>query len=431
MSFARLGLSESLLQAVNDQGYVNPTAIQERVIPSILAGNDIMATAQTGTGKTASYVLPILECITGRKLRAKRIRALVLVPTRELARQVADSVNRYGQHSAIRCLAMYGGGDMVDQKKQLIGGDQGPSGVDVVVATPGRLLDMLHQRALFFDELEYLVLDEADRMLDLGFIGDINKIIERLPSQRQNLLFSATMPLSVKKLVKTMVLNPVEISLIENNTDRPDISQWLITVDKDKKSALLSHLISLHNWPQALIFIRTKHGCVKLVEQLAKRGIHADYIHGDRSQAIRSEVLVNFKSGKCGLLVATAVAARGLDIEALDRVVNYDLPNEVDEYIHRIGRTGRAGAKGEAISLVSKDDFKTLCAIESRLGHIIERRDLNEFIPKKVVPVSILNYVPQKKWPITKGKKNIKDKVGASNNKKGDTPPNPFPWESK
>ncbi|WP_075187026.1 DEAD/DEAH box helicase [Teredinibacter haidensis] len=395
MSFSKLGLSSSLLQAIADQGYVTPTPIQERAIPVILAGKDLIATAQTGTGKTAGFVLPIIDRIAGRKLRGKRIRALVLVPTRELAVQVADDVERYARHSDISCLAMYGGSDMASQKQQLI------DGVDIVVATPGRLLDMAHQRALHFDELEYVVLDEADRMLDMGFIADINKIIERLPAERQNLLFSATMSASVKQLIKTTIFHAIEISLAGDDVNKPDISQWLVTVDKDKKSALLSHLIQSHQWQQALIFIRTKHGAVKLVEQLAKRGITADYIHGDRSQSVRSEILADFKSGKCGLLVATGVAARGLDIDALDRVVNYDLPNEVDEYIHRIGRTGRAGAKGEAVSLVSKDDFNALCAIESRLDHIIERRDLEEFAPRKMVPISILNYVPKNKRPDT------------------------------
>ncbi|WP_045859372.1 DEAD/DEAH box helicase [Teredinibacter purpureus] len=391
MSFSELGLSQSLLQAIADKGYVTPTPIQEQAIPVVLAGKDLIATAQTGTGKTASFILPIIDRVAGRKLRGKRIRALVLVPTRELAVQVAENVARYSVHSDIRCIAMYGGSDMESQKQALI------AGVDIVVATPGRLLDMVHQRALHFDELEYLVLDEADRMLDMGFVDDINKIIERLPTERQNLLFSATMSKSVKQLVKTTIFHAVEISLGSSNINKPDIEQWLVTVDKDKKSALLSHLIQTHNWQQALIFIRTKHGAVKLVEQLAKRGITADYIHGDRSQAARTEILASFKSGECGLLVATGVAARGLDIDTLDRVVNYDLPNEVDEYIHRIGRTGRAGAKGEAVSLISKDDFNTLCAIESRLGHIVERRDLEAFAPRKVVPISILNYVPKNK----------------------------------
>ncbi|MBU2885147.1 DEAD/DEAH box helicase [Gilvimarinus agarilyticus] len=391
MPFTALGLSESLVRAIAEQGYESPTPIQEKAIPVVLSGKDLIATAQTGTGKTASFVLPIIERLAGRKLRGKRIRALVLVPTRELAVQVAENISRYAKYSNISYLAMYGGSEIALHKRQLI------DGVDIVVATPGRLLDMAHQRALHFDELECLVLDEADRMLDMGFIGDINKIIERLPEERQNLLFSATISPQVKQLVKTTIHHAVEILLAGSDVNKPDISQWLVTVDKDKKSALLSHLIQTHQWQQALIFIRTKHGAVKLVEQLAKRGIVADYIHGDRSQVVRMQILDDFKSGKCGLLVATGVAARGLDIDDLDRVVNYDLPNEIDEYIHRIGRTGRAGAKGEAVSLVSKDDFKTLCSIESRLGHIIERRDLEEFAPRKVVPISILNYVPKSK----------------------------------
>ncbi len=417
MSFSKLGLSESLLQAIADQGYQTPTPIQEQAIPVVLAGKDLMATAQTGTGKTASFVLPIIDRISGRTIRGKRIRALVLVPTRELAIQVAENVTRYARHSDINCLAMYGGSEIRSQKQQLI------DGVDILVATPGRLLDMAYQRALHFDELEYLVLDEADRMLDMGFIGDINKIIERLPVERQNLLFSATISSSVKQLVKTTIFHAVEISIKTDDTNKPDISQWLVTVDKDKKSALLSHLIQSHDWQQALIFIRTKHGAVKLVEQLAKRGITADYIHGDRSQAVRNEVLTDFKSGECGLLVATGVAARGLDIDDLDRVVNYDLPNEVDEYIHRIGRTGRAGAKGEAVSLISKDDFNTLCAIESRLGHIIERRDLEAFAPRKMVPISILNYVTKNKQldsssTDNKTRQNRKNKTSKFKNKR-------------
>lgn len=437
MSFSKLGLSESLLQAIADRGYVTPTPIQEQAIPAVLAGKDLIATAQTGTGKTASFVLPIVERIAGRKLRGKRIRALILVPTRELAVQVADNVTCYARHSGISCLAMYGGSDMASQKQQLI------DGVDIVAATPGRLLDMAHQRALHFDELEYLVLDEADRMLDMGFIGDINKIIERLPAERQNLLFSATISASVKQLIKTTIFHAVEISLGGDDVNKPDISQWLVTVDKDKKSALLSHLIQSHQWRQALIFIRTKHGAAKLVEQLAKRGITADYIHGDRSQAVRSEILADFKSGQCGFLVATGVAARGLDIDDLDRVVNYDLPNEVDEYIHRIGRTGRAGAKGEAVSLISKDDFNTLCALESRLGHIIERRDLEEFAPKKMVPISILNYVPKNKRLDTasvsdetrQSRKNTpsksKNKRSASDDDKTPSKINPYSAEKK
>jgi len=408
MPFSKLGLSESLLQAIVEEGYMEPTPIQAKAIPLALAGKDLVATAQTGSGKTASFVLPMLAQIEklqqrrGDQRRAKRVSALVLVPTRELAIQVAESAAAYGRHQQTRCLAMYGGSDIDTQKQQLL------DGVDILVATPGRLLDMVYQRAVQFDELTMFVLDEADRMLDMGFIGEINKIIERLPAQRQNLLFSATMPSGVRGLVKHSIPHAVEISIDKGQSSKPQIEQWLITVDKDKKSALLSHLITENAWDQALIFISTKHGAAKLVSQLEKRGITAECIHGDRSQAMRAQVLDSFKTRELKFLVATGIAARGIDVDNLSRVVNYDLPYEPDDYIHRIGRTGRAGASGEAVSLVSKDDFKNLCAIESRLGHIIERRDLEAFTPKKVVPISILDYVPL----------NQRDKDGAQKERK-------------
>jgi ATP-dependent RNA helicase RhlE len=387
MTFSTLQLSDPILQALNELGYIKPTAIQEKAIPEILAGNDIVATAQTGTGKTASFVLPLLQLLSGdRKRRAKRLRALILVPTRELALQVEKNIQLYGKHLNLRSMAMVGGIDSEPQKAALI------YGVDIVVATPGRLLDMAHQRALHFDELEFLVLDEADRMLDMGFIGDINKIIERLPEQRQNLLFSATLSKEVRQLARTAISNPVEISISDDNTSTPKISQWLVTVDKDNKSALLSHLVKQNEWTQALIFIRTKHGAAKLVSQLEKRGIAAESIHSGRSQAMRTQLLADFKSGKIGILIATGIAARGIDIDDLTRVINYDLPDDADDYIHRIGRTGRAGAVGEAVSLVSRDDFKRLCAIERRLEKIIERKEITGFTAKTEVPVSNLDY---------------------------------------
>ncbi len=393
MSFSTLKLSTPILNAIADLGYTKPTAIQQKAIPVVLAGKDIIAAAQTGTGKTASFVLPLLEQLnsqykeTGKKLRAKRIRALILVPTRELAVQVEASISQYAKYLDISSMAMYGGVDAQEQKQRLIWG------VDILVATPGRLLDMTHQRVLHFDELDMLVLDEADRMLDMGFIDDINKIIERLPEHRQNLLFSATMSEEVRGLAKRTIHKPVEISIGADKASKPKIEQWLVTVDKANKSALLSHIITTKNWQQALIFIETKHGAAKLVSQLEKRGIVAESIHSGRAQDIREKILNDFKSGKIKFLVATAIAARGLDIGELSRVINYDLPAQVDDYIHRIGRTGRAGASGEAISLVSKDNFRELCAIESRLGHIIERKEFEEFPVKKTVPLSKLNYV--------------------------------------
>ncbi|MDO6507951.1 DEAD/DEAH box helicase [Colwellia sp. 4_MG-2023] len=397
MSFSTLGLSEPILKAVADLAYTEPTDIQKQAIPVVLSGKDLIAGAQTGTGKTASFVLPLLEQLhtkkinTDRKLRGKRIRALILVPTRELAVQVEASISSYSKYLTLSSMAMYGGVDAVPQKQRLIWG------VDIIVATPGRLLDMTHQRALHFDELEMLVLDEADRMLDMGFIDDINKIIERLPTQRQNLLFSATISDEVRALAKRTINHPVEICIAQNSASKPQIAQWLVTTDKGNKSALLSHLIKSLQWQQALIFIETKHGAAKLVSQLEKRDIKAEAIHSGRTQAVREQIWHDFKSGKIKYLVATGIAARGLDIGALERVVNYDLPDNVDDYIHRIGRTGRAGASGEAVSFVSKDNFRNLCAIESRLGHVINRKEFEGFDVKKVVPVSILNYIPKSK----------------------------------
>jgi ATP-dependent RNA helicase RhlE len=392
MSFSALQLSAPILKAVTDLGYTQATPIQEKAIPVILSGKNLIAAAQTGTGKTASFVLPILQRLnTDRKLRGKRVRALILVPTRELAVQVEKSIAAYGQHLELISMAMYGGVDSSEQTQRLIWG------IDILVATPGRLLDMAHQRALHFDELEILVLDEADRMLDMGFIGDINKIIERLPEKRQNLLFSATISDEVRALAKRSISNPVEISIRQNTASTPKIEQWLVTVDKGNKSALLSHLIKEQKWDQALIFIETKQGAAKLVSQLEKRGIPTESIHGDRTQGMREKILSDFKSGEIKFLVATGVAARGLDIHNLSRVVNYDVPDQVEDYIHRIGRTGRAGATGEAISFVAKDNFRNLCAIESRLGHVITRKTFEGFEVKKTVPDSILNYVPKNK----------------------------------
>ncbi|MBP5980293.1 MAG: DEAD/DEAH box helicase [Halomonas sp.] len=397
MPFAKLGLSSPLVQAITELGYTTPTPIQEQAIPVILSGKDLVATAQTGTGKTAAFVLPLLERFsTAGELRGKRIRALILVPTRELAVQVEASVAQYAKHLPLTSMAAYGGVDTQPQKERLI------EGVDILVATPGRLLDLAHQRAVHFDELDIMVLDEADRMVDMGFVDDIHKIIVRLPEKRQNLLFTATMTNEVRALAydfsdskKTELA--ADISITPNVRAAASIEQWLIAVDKDTKSALLSHLINEQNWDQALIFVEKKHSAAKLVAQLEKRGITADSIHGGRSQAMRETVLGQFKSGELKYLVATGVAARGLDIGELSRVVNYDLPFPAEEYIHRIGRTGRAGATGEAISLVDISDFKNLCAIEKRLNSTIERREIAEFPVNKALPVSNLNHVKKSK----------------------------------
>ena len=392
MPFSNLGLSSPLLQAINELGYNKPTEIQEKAIPLVLSGQNLIAAAQTGTGKTASFVLPILQMLSkGETQRKKRIRALILTPTRELAIQVHNSITDYGKHLNLTSAAVYGGVSEKPQKQQLI------DGIDILVATPGRLLDLYGQHAVYFEEVETFVLDEADKMLDMGFIEDINKIIARLPQDVQNLLFSATLSNPVRDLAKSAIDNPAEISIAKHSASKSNIEQWLITVDKDKKSALLSHLIQENDWDQALIFIETKKGAAKLVSQLEKRGIAAESFHSGRSQEIRAQLLTDFKKGNIKFLVATGVAARGIDIENLTRVLNYDLPYPADEYVHRIGRTGRAGAKGEAISFVSKDNFKNLCMIESRLGHLIERREIEGFAPKKEVPISILNYVPKHK----------------------------------
>ena len=409
MSFSKLGLSAPIVKAVSDLGYTKPTPIQKESIPAVLSGKNILGTSQTGTGKTASFVLPMLEKLTSHNnqdqaQRGKRIRALILTPTRELAVQIEESVAQYSKYLDLNSMALYGGVDAEPQKERLI------EGIDILVATPGRLLDLVHQRAVYFDEIEMLVLDEADRMLDMGFIDDISKIIERLPADRQNLLFSATINEDVRKLAdsfsgdgltgvgfenKEFYDDLEDIVISPSSTTAETISQWLVAIDKDTKSALLSHLILEEKWDQALIFIEKKHGAAKLVSQLEKRGIKADCIHGDRSQAMREKTLAAFKSGELKYLVATGIAARGIDIGSLTRVVNYDLPFKPEEYIHRVGRTGRAGTAGQAISFVAAGDFKNLCAIESRLGHLIVRKEIEGFVVRKEVPISILNYVPK------------------------------------
>lgn len=384
MPFKKLGLSAPLCQAIAQRGFTTPTSIQAKAIPIVQQGHDLIAAAQTGTGKTSSFIWPIIDKLSADEAgRKKRARALVIAPTRELALQVAESARQDSQFTELKTLAMVGGMDEQAQKQALI------DGVDILVATPGRLRDLLSQRAVYLDEVEVLVLDEADRMLDMGFIDAIQNILDRLPASTQCLLFSATLSNKVRDLAKATIGDEgKEISIAARDASKDNITQWCIPVDKDKKSALLSHLIKENGWTQALIFIETKHGAAKLATQLEKRGIAAEAFHSGRSQAVRTQLLEDFKNGDIQFLIATGVAARGIDIESLERVVNYDLPFPADEYVHRIGRTGRASAQGEAISLVSKDNTKNLRMIEARLGHPLERRIIEGFEPKKPVPLT-------------------------------------------
>jgi ATP-dependent RNA helicase RhlE len=366
--FASLGLSEPLLRAVRDTGYETATPIQAQAIPVILEGRDILAAAQTGTGKTAGFTLPLLQLLSTRGEPAKNrtVRALVLTPTRELAAQVAESVSNYGQYLQLRSAVVFGGVSINPQMMKLRGG------VDVLVATPGRLLDLQGQRAVDLSQVEILVLDEADRMLDMGFIHDIRRVLKLLPAKRQNLLFSATFSNEIRDLTKGLLHNPASIEVAPRNTTATLVTQAVYQIDKGDKNDLLSHLITAGAWEQVLVFTRTKHGANKLAQYLERNGISSAAIHGNKSQGARTRALADFKAGAVRVLVATDIAARGLDIEQLPHVVNYELPNVPEDYVHRIGRTGRAGASGEAISLVSQDERKLLVDIERLLKRKVD-----------------------------------------------------------
>ncbi|MCX7120416.1 MAG: DEAD/DEAH box helicase [Gammaproteobacteria bacterium] len=381
MNFTDLGLSAPILKALDEQEYKTPTAIQEKAIPLIMEGKDVMAAAQTGTGKTAGFTLPLLTRLSeGEAVRPAHIRALILTPTRELAAQVAQSVSTYGKHLAITSAVVFGGVKINPQMARL------RKGVDILVATPGRLLDLYQQKAVNFTQVEVLVLDEADRMLDMGFINDIKKIIASMPKKRQNLLFSATFSNDIRQLAKGLMNNPVEISVTPPNSTVNTVEQWVHTVDKKQKTALLSHLIWEGKWEQVLVFTRTKHGANRLAEYLIQDGMQAVAIHGNKSQGARTRALADFKAGKARVMVATDIAARGLDIELLPHVVNFDLPHVAEDYIHRIGRTGRAGASGQAISLVSADEFQQLADIERLIKQKLTRKEVDGFEAKHVVP---------------------------------------------
>ncbi len=388
MLFNQLGLSAELLRAVEKQGYSEATPIQREAIPPILEGRDVLACAQTGTGKTAGFTLPLLQRLQQNKPARRFVRALILVPTRELAAQVSESVKNYGCHLPIRSLQIYGGVSIRPQISRL------REGVDIVVATPGRLLDHVQQKTIDLSKVEVLVLDEADRMLDMGFIRDIRKIIQLMPAKRQNLMFSATFSKEIRGLAANFLNAPAEIQVAANYTTAERVSQVVHPVDKGRKRELLSELIGKGNWRQVLVFTRTKHLANRLATQLADDGLTAAAIHGNKSQGARTKALKDFKEGNVRILVATDIAARGLDIDRLPHVVNFELPHVSEDYVHRIGRTARAGLDGHAISLVCVDELKLLRDIESLL-----KRDID----KVIIP----GYEPDpriKAEPITKGR---------------------------
>ncbi len=370
MSFSDLGLLPELLRAVTERGYTEPTPVQARAIPEILAGRDMLAGAQTGTGKTAGFTLPLLQRLHASPRNGNAPRALVLTPTRELTAQVADSVRSYGKYLSLRSTVVFGGVSINPQIDAL------RRGVDILIATPGRLLDHAQQRTVDLSQVEILVLDEADRMLDMGFINDIRRIIRLMPAKRQNLMFSATYSDDIRKLAQGVLKNPAEVEVARRNTAVESVTQFAHMVHKEDKRALLSHLIRANEWQQVLIFTRTKHGANRLTKQLEDDSIAAAAIHGNKSQSARVAALNGFKTGKVRALVATEVAARGLDIKELPHVVNYELPNVPEDYVHRIGRTGRAGASGTAVSLVAPDESGLLKDIERLTGKAIRREAL-------------------------------------------------------
>jgi superfamily II DNA/RNA helicase len=382
MSFASLGLIDQIVRNLETLSYQTPTAVQAQAIPAVLAGRDVMAAAQTGTGKTAGFALPLLQRLAtdGMQVNSNSARTLVLVPTRELAEQVYQSVRAYGEGLPLRTMVAYGGVSINPQMMRL------RKGVDLLVATPGRLLDLARQNALRFNQVQALVLDEADRMLDLGFSREIDQVLALLPKRRQTLLFSATFSDPIRALATKLLRDPVSIEASPRNTTVKAIRQWIVPVDKKRKPELFLHLLKRHAWPQALVFVKTRKGVDQLVELLDAKGFSADSIHGDKPQPARLRALDRFKAGEVKILVATDVAARGIDIDELPVVVNVDLPIVAEDYVHRSGRTGRAGASGEAVSLVCADEVQQLAAIEQLTGQTLERREEPGFSPDHRVP---------------------------------------------
>lgn len=397
MTFKDLGLTDPLLKAIGDKNYANPSPIQEKSIPLILQGCDILASAQTGTGKTAGFAIPMIQILTkSNNSGHKKIRALILTPTRELAAQVLEDVQSYSKYVNIKSTVIFGG---VNQNPQVLALKQG---VDILVATPGRLMDLQQQGHLSLKNLEFMVLDEADRMLDMGFLRDIKKIIQMIPQKRQNLLFSATFSRDIKKLANGLLTAPKIVKATPENSTAERIDQAVYRVDAKRKTALVTKLIWEGNWHQVLIFTRTKHGANRLAQKLEKVKITAAAIHGNKSQSARTKALANFKSGEVSVLVATDIAARGLDIPLLPYVINYELPNVPEDYVHRIGRTGRAGASGIAMSLVCSEEQEYLTSIEKLLGIQIQSEVVEGFEPTR--------------GPVKGGKKRMKQYARGSSN---------------
>ena len=383
MKFNDLNLSDPILRSLKDQNYKKPTPIQAEVIPAVLNNSDIMAAAQTGTGKTAAFVLPILSKLSNPKYKYKghQLRALIVTPTRELAAQVRESVNTYSKYLSIRSTAVYGGARIHNQRLKL------RKGIDVLVATPGRLLDLHNQKSVNLNNIEILVLDEADQMLDMGFIHDIKKIANLLPDRRQNLMFTATFSDTFRSLATNMAEKAIEISVTSDNETGENINHYIHPVDKSRKAELLIELIKTKKWDQALVFTRTKHGADRLQKQLDKVNINSKAIHGNKTQNNRMKALEAFKNNKIQILVATDVAARGIDIKRMSQVINFDVPTVAKDYVHRIGRTGRGGDMGEAITLVSADEFRLLRDIEKLINKKLERVEIEGFEPEHVVPI--------------------------------------------
>ena len=383
MKFNDLNLSDPILRSLKDQKYKKPTPIQAEVIPAVLNNSDIMAAAQTGTGKTAAFVLPILSKLSNPKYKYKghQLRALIVTPTRELAAQVRQSVNTYSKYLSIRSTAVYGGARIHNQRLKL------KKGIDILVATPGRLLDLHNQKSVNLKNIEILVLDEADQMLDMGFIHDIKKIANLLPDRRQNLMFTATFSDSFRSLAMNMAEKAIEISVTNDNETGENINHYIHPVDKSRKAELLIELIKTKKWDQALVFTRTKHGADRLQKQLDEVNINSKAIHGNKTQNNRMKALEAFKNNKIQILVATDVAARGIDIKRMSQVINFDVPTVAKDYVHRIGRTGRGGDMGEAITLVSADEFRLLRDIEKLINKKLERVEIEGFEPEHVVPI--------------------------------------------